>query len=206
LLPELESPEVAEAAGVVRAAIASISLDDIDVIVLLTPHAPGPGVYSEIRGDLDAFGVRGIEVDADSHDGLTEALGKPVLDASVDHGVVVPLRIGRWPHPVVAVGVGGRERLDFECDERVAVLASVNGSTGLSARAPSTVIPGADEAERRFAETIEEDSRRAATIDLPGSCGRDVLAAFAEVLDGRPAKLLAHEAPVGVGYLVAEVR
>ena len=206
MLPELESPEVAEAAGAIRAAISSISFDDVDVIVPLTPHAPGPGVYREVRGDLSAFGVQGIEVGASTHDGLIAALGKPFVDASADHGVVVPLRIGRWPQPVVAIGIGAGERLALDSDERVAVVASVNGSTGLSQRAPSTIIPGADEAERRFAEALEEDLGRAATIDLPGSCGRDVLTAFAEILEGRPVKVLAHEAPVGVGYLVAEAR
>jgi hypothetical protein len=58
----------------------------------------------------------------------------------------------------------------------------------------------------RFAEAVQEDLRRAASIELPGGCGSDVLVAFAEILDGRAAKVLAHEAPVGVGYLVAEVR
>jgi hypothetical protein len=206
LLPELESPEVVEAAGALRSAIQSIWFDDVDVIVLLTPHAPAPGVYRAVRGDLGAFGVPGIAVEARTHEGLIETLGKQFLDASADHGVAVPLRIGRWPQPVVAVGVGAGERLTLECDERVAVVASVNGSTGLSARAPFTVIPGADDVERRFAEAIEEDLRRAAAIDLPGSCGAEVVTAFAETLDGRPAKVLAHEAPVGVGYLVAEVR
>ena len=197
---------MAEAAEVVRRAIASISFDDIDVIVLLTPHALGSGVYRAIRGDLGAFGVPGIQVQATSHERLIGALQKPVLDVPADHGVVVPLCIARWPQPVVAVGVGEGEGLALESDERVAVVASANGSTGLSARAPSTAVPGADEAERHFAEAIEEDLRRAAAIDLPGSCGGDVVAAFAEILDGRPAKVLAHEAPVGVGYLVAEVR
>jgi hypothetical protein len=206
LLPELESPEVADAAASVRRAIAALSFDDVDVIVLLTPHASKAGVYRQVRGHLGSFGLPDIAVAAPTNDEVIGAIGSPLLDEGADHGVVVPLRLGRWSQPVVAVGVAGGERLAFESEERVAVVASVNGSAGISARAPLTAVPGADVAERRFADAVQNDLRSVASIELPGSCGSDVLATFAEVFDGRRAKVLAHEVPVGVGYLVAEVR
>ena len=206
LLPELESPEVADAAVAIRAAIASISLADADVLVLLTPHASHPGIYREVRGHLGGFGVPQIAVTADTPAGLARSLGSSMLEGPVDHGVVVPLRLRSWGLPVVAVGVGDVTRLSFEGDERVAIIASLNGSAGISARAPLTAVPGADRAEERFAAALEEDIAIAARVELPGSCGGDVMAVFAELFGGRSAKVLAHETPVGVGYLVAEVR
>ena len=206
LLPELESPEVADAAVAIRAAITSISLADADVVVLLTPHASGPGIYQQVQGHLGGFGVPRITVTADTHAGLAGGLGSSMLEGPVDHGVVVPLRLGSWGLPVVAVGVGDATRLSFDGDERVAIIASLNGSAGISARAPLTAVPGADRAEERFADALEDDIAMAAKVELPGSCGRDVMAVFAEHFMGRSAKVLAHEAPVGVGYLVAEVR
>ena len=96
--------------------------------------------------------------------------------------------------------------IDPGSDIDVAVIASVNGSTGLSGRAPSTEIPGAARAQEDFVAALERDISVAARLYLPGSCGPAVLAAFADAFGGRRTDVLAYEAPVGVGYVVAQVR
>lgn len=205
LLPELESPEVAAAGEAIRNAIGAISVDDVDAIVILTPHAATAGVYRGVAGDLTGFGMNGIEVEAETDSGLASSLGIPVIEDRVDHGVSVPLRIGGWELPVVAVGVDAIS-LTFDDARRFLVIASVNGSTGMSSRAPLTELPGAAESQDRFVTALEEDVSEAARIDLPGSCGMNVLRVFADLVGGRSAKVTAYEAPVGVGYVVAEVR
>ena len=205
LLPEIAGPEVVAAAETIRDAIGSISLEGADAIVLLTPHAATPGVYRAKKGDLSGFGISGVEVSVKSHARLAESLGLPFVDGPLDHGAVVPLRIGGWDVPVVTIGV--REGMSIEpgSDIDVAVVASVNGSTGMSARAPLTEVPGAAQAQEDFVAALERDISVAARLFLPGSCGPSVLAAFADAFGDRRADVLAYEAPVGVGYVVAQV-
>ena len=204
LLPELQSPEVAEAASRITGAIAELSLE-VETIVLLTPHATTSGVYTEVAGDLSDFGVAGIEGKAETDATVIQALGLPTIEGSIDHGVLVPLLLVKWDVPVVAVGVTRDAQLDLDLDARVGVIASVNLSAGLSARAPLTQIPGAVEAEDEFVAALSRDVGKAVEQVPPGSCGDAVLHLFGRIFEGRPARVLAHEAPVGVGYLVAEV-
>lgn len=204
LLPELESPEVAGGASAIRKAIASLALD-VDAIVILTPHGTKAGVYREVVGDLSAFGIHGIEAKTDTDPEVVDALGMPRLEGPIDHGVLVPLLLAGWQVPVVGVAMDGDARCDLETDKRVAVVASVNLSAGLSERAPLTALDGAGDGETRFLSALERDIADAATIDLPGSCVAPVMSVFARSFAGRRARVLAHEAPVGVGYLVAAV-
>ena len=206
LLPEIAGPEVAAAAETIGDAVRSISFEGADAILLLTPHSPAPGVLRAKKGDLSAFGVPGIEVSVKSHARLARSLGLPSVDDPLDHGVVVPLRLGGWDLPVVAIGVGDGMSIEPGLDIDVAIVASVNGSTGLSARAPSTEIPGAVQAQEDFVAALDRDISTACRLYLPGSCGPAVLAAFADAFGGRRADVLAYEAPVGVGYVVAQVR
>lgn len=203
LLPKLESPEVAASSVNIRAAIASLSFD-VDAIVILTPHARGPGVYAEISGDLSGFGVPGIEGKTGTDESVARHLDLPTIDGPIDHGVLVPLLLGKWSAPIVGVGVEGALDLRLDVDGRIGVIASVNLSAGLSSRAPLTKVPGAVEGEADFVAALNESVGEAVTR-LPRSCGGDVMAAFARIFEGRPARVLAHESPVGVGYLVAEV-
>lgn len=206
LLPEIAGPEVAAAAGSIGDAIRSIDLGEADAILLLTPHAPTAGVYRAKKGDLSGFGVSDVEVSLKAHPRLAKSLGLPTVDGPLDHGVVVPLRIGGWDLPVVAIGVEEGMSIEPGSDIDVAVVASVNGSTGLSARAPSMEIPGAARAQEDFMAALERDVSAAARLYLPGACGPVVLGAFADAFAGRRADVLAYEAPVGVGYVVAQVR
>ncbi|MBW3594273.1 MAG: hypothetical protein KY391_01750 [Actinobacteria bacterium] len=176
----------------------------MDSIVILTPHAPRAGVYRNASGDLRAFGVPGIEVENETDDELVAAVDLPAIDRAADHGVVVPLLLRDWGVPVVAIGVADGQRLALDIERRIGVLASANLSAGLSARAPLTEISGARECEERFIASLTREIG-SESVDLPGTCAAGVLTCFGEMFAGRRARVLAHEAPVGVGYLVAEV-
>ena len=182
---------------------------------MVSPHAPGTGAYAEVTGRLEAFGVRGITVTA----GSLPVPGIGALSAPIDHGISVPLRLIAWDGPVGAVGFA-EDALDLgdvvnvhraieSLTERVAVIASVNLSAGLSARAPLTELDGAAETEETLLQMIQEDLgwflTGARSIADAGSCGLAPLMLMARLFKGRQARVLAHEAPVGVGYLVAEV-
>lgn len=207
LLPELAGPEVADAAATIRTAVRSIDLAEADAIVLLTPHGDGTGVYREIAGDLTGFGVRGIDAEAETDESLVQEIARPRLDSRIDHGVLVPLLLAGWEVPVVAIALDRPASLQLHnARKRVAVVASINGSAGMSPRAPLTEIPGAAAAQDRFVGALEADLSEAARVDLPGSCAASVLATFADLWSGARARVLAHEAPVGVGYVVASVQ
>ena len=206
LLPELAGPEVATAAQTIGDAIRSISFEGADAILLLTPHGTTPGIYRAKKGDLSSFGIPDVGVSVKSHARLAKSLGLPFVEGPLDHGAVVPLRIGEWDLPAVTIGVGEGMSIDPGSDIDVAVVASLNGSTGMSPRAPLTEVPGAARAQEDFVAALERDISVAAGLFLPGSCGPLVLAAFADAFGGRRADILAYEAPVGVGYVVAQVR
>ena len=192
---------MAAAAVSIRSAIDQLDLKDAEALVVLTPHAHQAGVYRDGRGDLHRFGVPGVEVEVETW--VPE--GMPTIEGLLDHGAVVPLAMGRWELPVAVVAANGRSSPRFETDRRVAVIGSANLSAGLSARAPLTEVPGAAEAEDRFVETLRTNVGSITNCPLPGTCSNDLIATFAEIFAGSRARVLAHEAPVGVGYIVAEV-
>lgn len=215
LLPELESEEVAASAARIRDAAGALALEDVEALVVVSPHAPGTGSYSEVAGDLSSFGVPGVEVTA-------EAVALPgigSLSDPIDHGISVPLRMLGWGGPVGAVGFAEEgldlgdvvtvERAIESVTERVAVIVSVNLAAGLSPRAPLIELEGAAEAEEMLLQAIQQDLgwllTGAKSIADAGSCGMAPLMLMARLFKGRRARVLAHEAPVGVGYLVAEV-
>ena len=201
LLPQLESPEVAGAAIAIREAVQRIDIKDAEALVLLTPHGRKPGVYRSASGDLHSFGVPDVQVTVDPW----ELPGVPAVDGPLDHGAVVPLALRDWAVPVAVVATGGGPQLALQTDRRVVVVVSANLSAGLTSRAPLTEIAGAREAEERFVEALQEDVGLSTEQDLPGTCSGAVIQAFAKLFAGRRARVLAHEAPVGVGYLVAEI-
>lgn len=211
----MESEEVAASAATIRKAVEDLSFDGVDAVVLVSPHAPGTGSYGEIAGSLDAFGVPGVEVRRE----VVAVPGLGRLADPIDYGVVVPLRIMSWEGPVGAVGFA-EDALDLgdvvtvqraleSLTEPVSVVASVNLSAGLSPRAPLTEIEGSHQAEETLVQMIQEDVgwllTGAKSVADAGSCGLAPLTLMARLFDGRPARVLAHESPVGVGYLVAEV-
>lgn len=210
----------------IRDAIASIDIKGAELIVIVSPHAEATGVYREVAGNLAAFGVGDIAIAAETDEGLvavaaeagrTEILGEPI-----DHGVTVPLLLGKWELPIVALGMeeGGDDlhdpvariaRAAESIAERtdIALLASVNLSPGLSPRAPLTGLERAQESEEQLVEMVRADVgwleySGAVAARAMASCGAGPLSVLGRLLRGHPAEILAHEAPVGVGYLVAQ--
>ena len=181
-----------------------IDVSRADALVVLSPHASGLGVYDTVAGDLAGFGIDGVSVSADPHPARAQ-VGLETMDSPLDYGVVVPLALRDWGLPVIAVGVTDGAVPTLDIDVPMAVIASVNTSAGLSARAPLTEVPGAGEAEERFVAALQQDAGSVRDLDLPGTCSTAVISFFAHLFEGRATKVLAHEAPVGVGYLVAEV-
>ena len=233
LLPELGSPEVAEAAATIQAAVRSIDLRDAETVVVVSPHARRTGVYVTGRASLAELGAPvdlQIRVDEEIARRLaTEALLE-VVEADADHGVMVPLALLGWNGVTLPVGF---EEVEFEdvgnewagmdagerlaraidaiaADRRIAVIASANGAAGLSPRAPLTEIPETKEVEKALVSVVEtnlaELSKYAIVLARRGrSCGLLPYRVFGYLFADRRARVLAHEAPVGVGYLVAEI-
>ena len=205
----------------------SVDLSGVDLLVLLSPHAAASGAYESTGGSLAPFGVEGIEVldntDAAAAKELMDVADLAPLDPPVDHGVVVPLRVGAWEAPTVAVGLaesGSPEETlaaarsvvagiaHLAESRRVAVVASANGSAGLSARAPLTELRGAADAEEELLGAAGENwgalgSCAARLSEVGGSCARGPLEVLARLFAGKEGRVLAHERPVGVGYTVA---
>lgn len=216
LLPELESDEVAAEAAEARTAIGSLEIEGLDAIVVLSPHGSEIGVYDATIGDLGDFGAHQVAGEFRSHPGVVAELGNElvVLERDVDYGVLVPALLAGWPDPVVGVAVGSvgssiARRLAGSA-HAIAVVASVNTSAALSSRAPLTQLPAAREVERDFLKVLQEDVGETANLagDLArdgGSCAEGPLRVMAELFPGRAAHVLSYRAPVGVGYLVAEV-
>lgn len=225
LLPELVGDEVAREASELGNAIRALDLHDASSIVVLSPHAERTGVYGSVQGDLSEFGIPTIsgafKTDTLLVDLFSRACEIPVLDAETDYGVLVPALIARWEVPIVAIGIGaddagaavriGRALREADGSSPVAVVGSAHGSSALSARAPLTFRLRAREVEALFLEALQNDTASAATLardlaDVGGSCGAVVFETMGEVFHGRGARLASYRAPVGVGYLVAEVR
>lgn len=233
LLEPLSSEETRRAGAAVRSAAGSLDLGDVDLVVLVSPHGPRTGVYPAAAGSLDDLGVRGVEArrttDVDALRALARAWGVGVVDEPADHGVVVPLLLRGWAAPVVAVcfedrcgggpppqpagelgGALAAAIAELAGSVDVALVASCNGAIGLTPRAPLTELPGARAAELELIAALEEDvglveGAAPRLAEAGGSCALGPLTVLARLFSGRRGRVLAHECPVGVGYLVAEV-
>ena len=229
LLPSVSGAATTERTAEVRAAIAALDLDDVDAIVLLSPHGAETGVYRATAGSLDAFGLPGIRATHPTVDEivgeLSSAWRRPILDGRVDHGVLVPLLCMCPTVPVVATSLEEARSFDRASMEesaaegqrfaaalstlrglRLAFVASCNTSAGLNARAPLTEVKQAVEVEERLLGDLGRGTLSdslAVELGVAGSCAAGTLAAFAATFAGSPIHLRAHDAPFGVGYLVA---
>ena len=109
LLPPVSGEVNAARTAEVRAAIAGLEFEDIDAIVLLSPHGVETGVYRATAGSLDAFGLPGIRATHPTDDEivgeLSSAWRRPILDGRVDHGILVPLLCMCPTVPVVATSI-----------------------------------------------------------------------------------------------------
>jgi hypothetical protein len=234
LLPEIAGPKIAADTEPIRDALASLSFDDVDLVIVLSPHARGCGVYGSVDGTLDDFGVSGIELQRSTNPDVVAALaatwGKPTLPGPVDHGVLVPLMmLATGEVPIVAAGLsevdGGSGSLDDPVADgtsfaraigqlsnrgRLLLVASAQTSCALSPRAPLTERAEAKPAEAAVLGALRGDPAglRRSVSELwkrGGSCSPGTLAAYGEIFAGRSSEVLAYEYPFGVGYVVARV-
>jgi aromatic ring-opening dioxygenase LigB subunit len=209
----------------VTEAIRDIRLPAADAVVIVSPHGATTGVYRAASGNLDAFGPRGIAVDAPPAPDLAAAVATawdcPLLDGPADHGVVVPLRlVDTGDTPVIAVafeedlaGVTdgeGLARALHVIDGTIVFVASAHTSAGLTETAPLTSLPGAGDADEAVLAALRSDPAGLVAsfgaLAAAGSCSVAPLAAFALLCEGRSSELLAYEHPFGVGYPVAVTR
>ena len=229
LLPPVSGDENAALTARVRTAISELDLGDVEAIVLLSPHGSRTGVYRSTAGSLAGFGMPGIRATHPTVDGivsdLSSAWGRPILEGPVDHGALVPLLALCPSAPVVAATLPETSSFDRGAVEenvaeghafvdaishmsrrRLAFVASCNTGVGLSPRAPLTEVGGAIKLEERL---VGEMERGALPVDLAieigcaGSCAAGTLAAFGAAFAGTQIQVRAHDAPFGVGYLVA---
>lgn len=209
LLPGVNDSEETRALERVRARLREV--EPGRAVVLVSPHGPRPGVYRTNRGSLAPFGLdlavdRGLGQRAEE---LAAAWGVDLLNEPLDHGAVVPLALcdlGPFvtclslpePNPAAA------KALAAVFGDDVTVIASANGAACLTPRAPLTEVEGATAAEERFLDTLAVDAARLsdAVAALPGSCASGPISVLAELFAGTKGEVLAHEAPVGVGYTV----
>ncbi len=229
LLPPVSGDANAPRTAEVRAAIAGLEFEDIDAIVLLSPHGVETGVYRTTAGSLEAFGLPGIRAthptDDETVGELSSTWRRPILDGRVDHGVLVPLLCMCPSVPMVATSLEEKRSFDRPSMEesaaegrrfaealgalrgrRLALVASCNTSAGLSPRAPLTEIEEAVEVEERLVGDLGRgrlSGALAVELGVAGSCAAGTLAAFAAAFAGTDIQLRAHDAPFGVGYLVA---
>jgi aromatic ring-opening dioxygenase LigB subunit len=235
LLPQLASPEVQDAALLIRKAILDLEVEEDATVVLISPHGTDARVCNGADGTLDGFGVEDITVTAPVDTDLVAQLADewiwPSSSEEIDHGITVPLALGAAKiNRVVPVAlpettgpdatplakaleearalVGALEKASRS--KKIAVIASVNTSAGLSSRGPLTELPGAAEIETRVLAALERDVAEIEGVveklhSTGGSCAAGPLLCLALLFGGHPAPLLAYEKPVGVGYPVAQV-
>ncbi len=151
----------------------------------------------------------------------------------VDEGLSVPLLMGSLPEvPLVACSMrdwtgraAGSDRIDpqgsldraealaeairsLATESHVLVVASAHSSAALSPRAPLTERAEGLALDRQILAALGSDAGELSSIPPrawadAGSCGAGPLAVLGHLFGGRSAEVLAYEAPVGVGYLVA---
>jgi Catalytic LigB subunit of aromatic ring-opening dioxygenase len=234
LLPAVSGEEVSAETGAIREAAATIGFDEVDLVLVLSPHARETGVYRTVAGSLDDFGVPGVELERPTDVGVVETLtatwDKPTLVESVDHGVLVPLMLlATGDTPVVAAGLSevtaGTASFERAMDDatsfaeaigelsneiKILLAVSAQTSCALTPRAPLT-----ERAEAKPAEAAVMNALRGDPATLlgsleelwkrGGSCSPGTLAVYGNVFEGRASEVFAYQYPFGVGYVVARV-
>lgn len=209
LLPGVNETAETRALERIRARLPSI--ESGRALVLVTPHGPRPGVFARSVGSLSAFGLsHRVEAETGPAAALADAWGAELLADELDHGAVVPLLLMAPPGPVTCVSLPGPDRaagtaLREVFGDDLTLIASANGSAGLTPRAPLTEIPEARAAHERFVDAIGRDAAlmRETAEALPGSCAAGPVGVLADLFEGTAGEVLADEAPVGVGYTIA---
>jgi hypothetical protein len=209
------------------------TLEGCEVLVFLSPHGERDGVYREVDGDLDGFGLEGIEVGAGSDSPMAAELagawGRELSGGRADHGVVGSLAIATPGTPIVACTLGevtgpypgGTVEDAIESaflfadalvravrERNVGFIASAHTAASLTPKAPLALRPEGKELDDLILDCLATDCGSLARVEPElwreaGACGAGPLTAFGVLFEGRRAQVLAYDHPFGVGYLVA---
>ena len=100
--------------------------------------------------------------------------------------------------------------VSLAADRSVLVVASADSSAALSPRAPLSERVEGPRLDERILGALRSDPGGLLEISVSewaagGACGAGPLTLFGRLFAGRSCAVLAYEAPVGVGYLVAHV-
>ncbi len=235
LLPEIGGRPGAEVRDRILRACDKIDTSGADVLLVVSPHGRGAGVYVQGTGSEVSFGGPEARLDCPTDTGAAESLARawkaPLLDDELDHGAVGCLHLLAVRRPCVVAALSettgpgattdacaaivegrklaGAVKRAFN-GSSVLVVASAHTSAALTSRAPLTERPEGRALDERVLTSLAADVGAIDDISCDawtagGSCGAGPLAAFGRLLSGRSAEVLAYEHPFGVGYLVATV-
>jgi hypothetical protein len=235
LLPEIGGRSGVEARDRILSACDKIDVSGADVLLVVSSHGRGAGVYARGTGSVVSFGGPEARLDCptdiDAAESLARAWKAPLLNDELDHGAIGCLHLLEALRPSVvaalpeATGPGatadacaamvegrklaGAVKRAFR-GSSVLVVASAHTSAALTPRAPLTERPEGRALDERVMTSLDTDVGALDDISCDawsagGSCGAGPFAAFGRLLAGRSAEVLAYEHPFGVGYLVATV-
>ncbi len=178
-------------------------------------YAGDPSFATSLIATLAGAGVPTIDR------GSVARLGSGLLD----HGVIVPMSFldpeGRWP--IVSLSLSGLDmaahralgravaRVADTLGLKVAFVASGDLSHRLSPDAPAGFAPGAERFDETVVELVEAGdldglaSIDARLADMAGECGLRSFVTLSGAVPDAHTRVLAYEAPWGVGYLTALV-
>jgi hypothetical protein len=235
LLPEIGGRSGAEARDRILRACDKIDTSGAEVLLVVSPHGRGAGVYARGTGSEASFGGPEARLDSstdrDAAESLARAWKAPLLEDELDHGAVGCLHLLDVRRPSVVAALPETTGPDATTDacaamvegrklagavkrsftgSSVLVVASAHTSAALTPRAPLTERPEGKSLDERVLRSLATDVGALDDISCDawtagGSCGAGPFAAFGRLLSGRSAEVLAYEHPFGVGYLVATV-
>lgn len=225
LLPEVSGPRIVERAGDLLEPLRRFRLPEVDAVVIVSPHGSAAGVYEQTSGDLAGFGCPEVAARTIDAVGLQAEIARvwstAPLVSPLDHGIVVPLRLGVVPDvPAVAAvvpdGASGKAFADGLAqvagahEMRIAVIVSAHTAAALTDRAPLAHRAEAIEIEDAFLRELRRDAGAAALFaadlgQVGGSCSAGPLTVFGSLFSGRVPEIVAYARPFGVGYLAAIV-
>jgi hypothetical protein len=235
LLPEIGGRSGAESRDRILRACDKIDVSGADVLLVVSPHGRGAGVYAGGTGSEVSFGGPEARLDCptdmDAAESLARAWKAPLLEDELDHGAIGCLHLLDVRRPSVVAGLpeatgpgaaadacaamvegrklAGAVKRAFS-GSSVLVVASAHTSAALTPRAPLTERPEGRALDERLLISLATDVGALDDISCDawsagGSCGAGPFAAWGRLLPGRSAEVLAYEHPFGVGYLVATV-
>ncbi|MDR1292109.1 MAG: AmmeMemoRadiSam system protein A [Clostridiales Family XIII bacterium] len=232
-----------------RAAMERVASEVADMnpetIVYITPHSCVYGDYIHISpgtkasGDLGQFRARNVKFSAEYDEELASLIGEissadglpagPLgeRDASLDHGVLVPMYFiggaGAGAAKIVRISLSGFSLADHyrfgsyvseavnRLGRRAVLIASGDMSHRLKEDGPYGFAPEGPAHDEYVKSCLETSDMRGLLAIEPsvrkgaGECGLASVVVAAGYLDGREVKseVYSYEGPYGVGYLVA---